>query len=60
VVTVICFGSLIFPEYAATFQNGWAPMAIAEVTTGIWLMLFAVKTQAPSDRQSARPAVSRG
>jgi hypothetical protein len=26
-------------------------MAIAEVTTGIWLMLFAVKTQT---RQSAR------
>jgi hypothetical protein len=46
VVTVICFASLIFPEYAATFQYGWAPMAIAEVTTGFWLMLFAVKTQA--------------
>jgi hypothetical protein len=45
VVPVICFGSLIFPEYAGTFQYGWAPMAIAEVTTGIWLMLFAVKTQ---------------
>src|SRR6266568_513267 len=59
VVTVICFASLIFPEYAATFQYGWAPMAIAEVTTGFWLMLFAVKTQARSDRQSARPAVIR-
>ncbi|MBZ5570004.1 MAG: DUF4386 domain-containing protein [Acidobacteriia bacterium] len=46
VVTVICFGSLIFPECAATFQYGWAPMAIAEVTTGLWLMVFAVKTQA--------------
>jgi hypothetical protein len=59
VVTVICFASLIFPEYAATFQYGWAPMAIAEVTTGFWLMLFAVKTQARSDQQSARPAVIR-
>ena len=36
-----------------------APMAIAEVTTGFWLMLFAVKTQARSDQQSARPAVIR-
>jgi len=45
VVPVICFASLIFPEHAATLQYGWAPMAIAEVTTGIWLMLFAVKTQ---------------
>jgi len=48
VVTIMCFGSLIFPEHAATLQYGWAPMAIAEVTTGIWLMLFAVKTQAPA------------
>ena len=60
IVTTICFGSLIFPEHAATLQYGWAPMAIAEVTTGIWLMLFAVKTQARSDQQSARPAVIRG
>ncbi len=60
VVTIMCFGSLIFPEHAATLQYGWAPMAIAEVTTGIWLMLFAVKTHAPSDQQSAKPAVIRG
>ena len=60
IVTIVCFGSLIFPEYAATFQYGWAPMAIAEVTTGFWLMLFAVKTQTRSDEQSARPAVIRG
>lgn len=42
VVTIICFGSLIFPEYSGPLQYGWAPMAIAEVTTGFWLM-FAVK-----------------
>jgi hypothetical protein len=59
VVTVICFASLIFPEHSATFQYGWAPMAIAEVTTGFWLMLFAVKPPAPSNQQSARPAVIR-
>ena len=59
IVTIMCFGSLIFPEHAATLQYGWAPMAIAEVTTGFWLMLFSVKTQAPSDQQSARPAVIR-
>jgi hypothetical protein len=60
IVTIMCFGSLIFPEHAATLQYGWAPMAIAEVTTGFWLMLFAVKTQARGDQQSARPAVIRG
>ena len=41
-VTIICFGSLIFPEYSRQLQYGWAPMAIAEVTTGFWLM-FGVK-----------------
>ncbi|HSK45259.1 MAG TPA: DUF4386 domain-containing protein [Candidatus Binatia bacterium] len=56
-VTIICFGSLIFPEHSAKLQYGWIPMAIAEVTTGIWLMVFAVKTEARVDQQSARPAV---
>ena len=60
IVIIICFGSLIFPEHSATLQYGWAPMAIAEVTTGFWLMLFAVKTQARNDQQSARPEVIRG
>lgn len=60
IVTIMCFGSLIFPEHAATLQYGWAPMAIAEVTTGFWLMLFAVNTQARSDQQCARRAVIRG
>ena len=46
VVTLVCFGGLVFPEHAATLQYGWAPMAIAEVATGLWLMLFAVKTEA--------------
>ncbi len=45
IVSIICFGSLIFPEHSGTLQYGWAPMAIAEVTTGIWLM-FAVKIPA--------------
>lgn len=58
-VTVMCFASLIFPEHAATLQYGWAPMAIAEVTTGIWLMLFAIKTQARTDPQPARSAAIR-
>ena len=58
IVTILCFGSLIFPERAATLQYGWAPMAIAEVITGFWLM-FAVKIPARRDQQSARPVVIR-
>jgi hypothetical protein len=45
-VTLICLASLIFPEYAAKLQYGWAPMAIAEVITGFWLMLFGVRSPA--------------
>jgi hypothetical protein len=59
IVTIICFGSLIFPEHSAKLQYGWAPMAIAEVVTGLWLM-FAVKIPAPLQQQSARAVVSRG
>lgn len=55
-VTITCFASLIFPEYAATLQYGWAPIGIAELITGFWLMIFAVKTHAGSDRQSTESA----
>jgi hypothetical protein len=43
VVTIVCLGSLIFPEYSGKLQYGWAPMAIAEVGTGLWLMVSGVK-----------------
>jgi len=43
VVTLICFTSQIFPEHAGVLQYGWAPMAIAEVVTGIWLIICAVR-----------------
>ena len=52
IVTITCFACLIFPEHSAGLQYGWAPMAIAEVTTGIWLILFSVKTRALIDQQS--------
>ncbi len=42
IVTIIGFGSLIFPAQSGVLQYGWAPMAIAEVVTGIWLMIFGV------------------
>jgi hypothetical protein len=59
VVALMCFGSPIFPEHAGILQYGWAPMAISEVTTGMWLMLFAVKTQARGKQQSGRPESDR-
>jgi hypothetical protein len=57
IVPIVCFGTLIFPERSGLLQYGWAPMAISEVTTGFWLMFFAVKTRARTDRQSAQPVV---
>jgi hypothetical protein len=45
IVTIMCFASLIFPEHTATLQYGWAPMAIAEVTTGFWLMFKGVNVR---------------
>jgi hypothetical protein len=49
VVTVlVCFGTLIFPQYGSTLQYGWAPMAIAEVGAGVWLMLFGAKHESAS------------
>jgi hypothetical protein len=59
IVAITCFANLIFPEYTTTLQYGWAPIAIAEMTTGVRLMLFAVKTLARSDQQFTRPAVIR-
>lgn len=55
IVTIMLFGNLIFPGHAAMLQYGWAPMAIAEVTTGFWLM-FAVKIPAQSDEPSRERA----
>ena len=38
-VAILCFVSLMFPEETSKFQYiEWAPMALAEVVTGFWLM----------------------
>ncbi|PYT74223.1 MAG: hypothetical protein DMG39_03900 [Acidobacteria bacterium] len=44
-VPIMCFGTLVFPGSAGVLQYGWAPMAVAEVTTGIWLMVKGVNRQ---------------
>ena len=57
VVTVMCFAMLIFPDYGSTLQYGWAPMAIAEVTIGIWLLVRGVRTGASADRSPQMAAL---
>jgi hypothetical protein len=46
IVPIVCFGTLIFPEHAGALQYGWAPMALAEVGIGFWLMVLAVPADA--------------
>jgi hypothetical protein len=58
-VTITCFASLIFPEHSATLQYGWAPIGIAELITGFWLMIYAVKAQENNNLQSAQPTAIR-
>jgi len=41
-VTVVCFGSLVLPQYAGVLQFGWLPVAIAEILAGIWLLIKGV------------------
>jgi uncharacterized protein DUF4386 len=55
VVIILCCGTLLFPEYKGTLNYGWAPMAIAEIVTGFWLML-AVRI--PAARPQQFPAMS--
>lgn len=43
IATALCIASLLRPEDARWLQLGWAPMAIAEVGTGIWLLVRGVK-----------------
>jgi hypothetical protein len=50
-LTVACFGTMIFPEYKATFQFGWMPMAFIEIACGLWLM-FKLKIAATGDQET--------
>lgn len=42
-VVLICISGLIFPEQASTLQYGWAPMAVAEIGAGLWLLVFGAQ-----------------
>jgi len=49
---------LVFPEQHAVFQYiCWPLMAVAEVTTGFYLSLFAVKNQGRGVQSAQRAAI---
>jgi hypothetical protein len=57
--TGLYFANLVFPEHHALFQYiCFPPMAVAEVVTGLYLLLFAVRTEPKTLTGSASPAVS--
>ncbi len=44
-VPMSCFGSLLFPHYAKALQLGWAPIGLAEIVVGLWLIVRGVNLQ---------------
>ena len=44
VVLFISLANLVLPAYADVIQFGWAPIFIAEITTGLWLWARGVKS----------------
>lgn len=44
IVLFTSLGDLVLPAYADVIQLGWAPIFIAEISTGLWLWVRGVKT----------------
>jgi len=56
--TLLYFANLVFPEHHALFQYICFPaMALADVITGFYLVLFAVKTEIGTGSVSLAAAV---
>ena len=51
-VPIICFGSLVWPHHAKMLQVGWAPIGLAEVLVGLWLLFKGINLKVST---SARP-----
>jgi hypothetical protein len=46
---IVCFASLISPQHATMLQLGWLPMALAEVSVGLWLLFKGVNVRPRDD-----------
>jgi Domain of unknown function (DUF4386) len=58
--TTVYFANLIFPERHALFLSiCFPPMALADVATGFYLMLFAVKIKLPVSHTAEREEIAR-
>lgn len=55
VVTLLTsLGNLVFPAHADMLQFGWAPIFLAEITTGIWLLVRGIRVE-PSPTSDVIP-----
>ncbi len=50
-VPMVGFASLTFPERAAALTLGWAPMFVAEIATGLWLLIAGPSLEYWNNRQ---------
>lgn len=58
--TGLYLANLLFPEQHALFQYiCFPPMAIADIATGFYLMLFAVKSEVPGSQPDQRSTTHR-
>jgi NADH:ubiquinone oxidoreductase subunit K len=55
-IPIVCFGSLISPQYAKILQFGWLPVGLAEILVGLWLLFKSVNLQ-PQDSGNAAATV---
>lgn len=57
--TILYFSNLVFPEQRALFQYiCFPPMALADVMTGFYLVLFTVKTEVRGNQPAQRAAIA--
>ena len=44
-VPIVCFGCLMWPQHAKLLQLGWAPIGLAEILVGLWLLFKGLNLQ---------------
>ena len=43
----VSFAFLYRPQYASKLQLGWLPMALAEISVGLWLLIKGIQLREP-------------
>jgi Domain of unknown function (DUF4386) len=51
-VPIVCLGSLMWPQHAKMLQLGWAPIGLAEILVGLWLLFKGLHLQVSTPDRS--------